>query len=218
MRFALRVGVALAFAAALPANACPGPNIVVTTRYAPPWTSYPTLALLNAKYGRAGERTWLGSTSSRLQTDVTFRSSGLPQSLECTPATMGLDLSFAEHEVNVAAEIANLPCLNRVVLAHEMQHVALNKKMLEQLRPIVASYVHGRIPSVLRNVPAPQQGAAIAAFVDADLKGKIERYWVELSAQQVALDTTREYEKIAAACPVELAQLALALDRQPNQR
>ena len=207
-----RAAIAALFAVATQAQACSRAHVEVLTRYAPPWTNYPTLASLNAKYAKAGERTWLGSTSSRLQTDVTFRAATGSSDAQCAPATMRIDLSFAEHEVNIAAEVKSLPCLDRVVTQHELQHVSLNRRMLEQLRPVVATYAQDRLPQVLSNVPVTRQGSVASAFVETELKQKIDTYWMRLSQQQAALDNRQEYDKIASACPRELATLANTLE------
>jgi hypothetical protein len=214
----LRSAAAIALVSALPATACPAPNVEVVTRYAKPWINYPTLDALNTRYGKQGERTWLGSTASRLQTDVTFKPTVLAQGQSCLPAAMRVDLSFAEHEVNLASEVAGLPCLNKVVLNHELQHVALNQRMLDQLRPAVSHYVARKLPEVLRTAPSETQRIAVTTFVEKDLKGMIERTWGELGTQQAALDTSSEYDRIAATCPGEMDQLAAGLAARPKSR
>jgi hypothetical protein len=210
MRLLACVAVLVSAAWSLPARAdCAPAKVEVTSRYVAPWTEYVPIATLNDKYRKTGEHAWLGSTSTRLQAEVLFQPERVDTlSGACTPSLVRIDVSFAEHDVNLAKEIQSLPCVHKTVRDHEEKHVALNKEMLLQIRALISTFATQRVRSILRDTSTDRETQAMELFVAKDLQKYVEEKWNVLSARQAAFDTPQEYNRITSACPVEMASLA----------
>lgn len=84
---------------------------------------------------RRGERTYtLGLTEMRTGTSVDVRSTTMKnpsEGLACTRPHLVVTLSLAPHTVSVAREFPEGGCAYRHIVEHEMRHVEVNRRTLE---------------------------------------------------------------------------------------
>jgi hypothetical protein len=105
-----------------------------------------------------------------------------------------------EIRVNIASEIKPDSCPDRVVRAHEAQHVALDQR----LRPLLAQTIksalieHGRVSVVAPSAAAGQQKLTeVLSQMAADT---MDNFILDRDNQQIAIDTPAEYDRVMRQC------------------
>ncbi len=120
-----------------------------------------------------------------------------------------LSLGYDDHRVLLPKEVDVRSCAYKVIKAHEERHVAIDKKVLREFVPVVerelareaaaVGAVQDRFESRIPEALTTRLKAAIERALQPLYRARIERHR--------ALDTRREYERIARACTGELRRL-----------
>jgi hypothetical protein len=157
----------------------------------------------------------LGLTVSRVEwrSEITVRSRGTERGPVCAlPAEVRLRLMHAEHSIRLAREVPAGGCLAAEVLAHERQHVEINRRTLRtaaaELRVVARNW------AARAEHRAPDLNTAANALQD-DLTRAVEPVLKRLrdarEAGHAAIDTPEEYRRIGRTCPEDQRRLRNAL-------
>ncbi len=157
----------------------------------------------------------LGLTVSRVEwrSEITVRSRGADRGPVCAlPAEVRLRLMHAEHSIRLAREVPAGGCLAGEVLAHERQHVEVNRRTLRAAAAELRSVARGWAARAEQR--APDLNAAANALQD-DLTRAVEPVLKRLrdarEAGHAAIDTPEEYRRIGRTCPEDQRRLRNAL-------
>jgi hypothetical protein len=128
------------------------------------------------------------------------------------PAWIALSLVQAEHLVRIAGEIRRGGCLWREVLAHEMRHVAVNRRTLR------AAAARARAAAEAWAMRAEGRGAGFdeaMAGLQEGLRLAIEPALAGMRDAREAvhgqIDSRAEYERLGEVCPADQRRLREAL-------
>ncbi len=132
------------------------------------------------------------------------------------PARVALSLVQAEHLVRIAGEIPRGGCLWQEVLAHEMRHVAVNRRTLRaaaaRARAAAEAWAlraEGRGVSLDEAMAGLQEGLRRA--IEPALAGMREAR----GAAHGRIDSRAEYERLGEVCPADQRRLRQALRLAP---
>jgi hypothetical protein len=152
----------------------------------------------------------LGMTASSTRADIDIDASGLSDPAsgrECIAPRVTVELSYQPLDVYVARELRPTSCSYREVFAHEMLHVKIyveNLPRIEQrVRDELTSPYGGRPLYAPRN-----KGLSILSDqIDSWLRPLIQAELAQVEAQQRALDSHDENERLSHLCQGEVASL-----------
>lgn len=120
-----------------------------------------------------------------------------------------LRYGFPKTTVFLARELPSMSCGFKAVLAHELQHVAIDKAFTESLK----TPLEGAMGDLARDIGVVRTAAPEEAknFIRRTVDAKIESLGKELAAvrqrQQLRIDTKDEYSRLSETCNGELAEL-----------
>lgn len=116
-------------------------------------------------------------------------------------------------KIVIAREVNQDLCMRQAVLAHEMKHVQMDRKMVNEFSEVLA----GRIYSELKKkgfkagpFPADQKNIVTKKMQETVFQLVREEYaWMaeERTRAQSAVDTRKEYERVSAQCPAAQERL-----------
>ncbi len=113
-----------------------------------------------------------------------------------------IDLSFANNVIYVASDLPRGSCIFSNVHAHERQHVAVDRQLLQDFSQKIryeTSSVAGRIG----NVTAPTSEAAfdkLSALLKPGLDRAMQDFMAERARRQARVDTPQEYDRVSRSC------------------
>ncbi|MGP1394810.1 MAG: hypothetical protein ACTS3R_04815 [Inquilinaceae bacterium] len=125
------------------------------------------------------------------------------------PVLIDIEVGFRDTAVYVARELERGGCGHRMVLAHEEQHVAIERDVLRTHAPRVAEAMR-RALADLTAVRGPTEKAAWAVLQDrigGRLQTALDPMKEDLAARHAALDTGDEYARINRECASEMRRL-----------
>jgi hypothetical protein len=191
----------------------PVPAAVLGAEVAPPLPGPPPPAALRVHH--------LGITTSRVEwrSEITARTlvtGGSDGGGACAvPGELRVVLRHARHQVQLAREVPPGGCLEREVLAHEMRHVAVNRRTLREAAAALRQALEAW--AARAEARAPGEEAATAALQE-EMKAVMEPVMAQLrearEAGHARIDSRLEYRRLSIACPADQVRLRTALRRQ----
>lgn len=152
----------------------------------------------------------LGMTASSTRADIAIDGLGLTDMAsgrECIAPRITVELSYQPLEVYVAREFHPASCSYREVYAHEMRHVQIYQDNLPRLEQRVRDELISRYGGRPLYAPRNKALATLSDQIDTWLRPLIEAELAQVEAQQRALDSRAETERLSHLCQGEVASL-----------
>jgi hypothetical protein len=187
----------------------PLPAAELSAQLAPPVAGPPPPAALRVHH--------LGVTSSRVQwqSEITARTQVSEEGACAVPADLRVVLRHAAHSIRLAREVPAGGCLERQVLAHEMRHVAVNRRTLREaaaeLRRALEAWA---AQAEARGKDAGEAGSALQEAMKAAMEPAMAKLREAREAGHAQIDSRIEYRRLSIACPADQVKLRTALRRQ----
>lgn len=135
----------------------------------------------------------------------------------CTRPSVEINLSLKKHEVYVTLEFPRGTCAHKEILVHEMTHVRINERHLEE----VARLTRNGLRRHLGNAVYYGRGDVLQAQLKALLESwepKIDQYFEDMRSRHAEFDD-HEWTRSISNCPQERDQIMRAVQRlNPNLR
>lgn len=207
---------------ALAAESCAPPRtptVTVDTRFDPvtyhldrPVADIEVLATRGGAAVEGSDRHGLGLTVGILGSS--FRTEAQVRTMEngdrcLSPILIDIEVGFHDTAVYVARELEQGGCGHQMVLAHEDQHVAIQREVLQTYAPRVAEAMRQALAD-LPPVRAPTEAAAWDILQDrigGRLETALDPMKATLAERHAALDTGDEYDRINRDCGDEMRRL-----------
>ncbi len=113
-----------------------------------------------------------------------------------------ITIGYPEVSVFVSSDYPEGSCEYEAILAHEMEHVAINREVLgahkERIRKALARIVRSKRALLVYN-----KGAARAAFIrefDLGLKSALSALALDRNQRNAGIDTESSYRRVAERC------------------
>jgi hypothetical protein len=152
----------------------------------------------------------LGMTASSTRADIDIDGSGLSDPAsgrECIAPRITVELSYQPLDVYVAREFHPASCSYREVYAHEMLHVKTYLDNLPRIEQRVRDELISRYGGRPLYAPRNKALATLYEQVDTWLRPLIQAELAQVEAQQRALDSHGEIERLSHLCQGEVASL-----------
>lgn len=220
---------ALSLLSALPsraetANGCPpfeeARVTIIPLAAEPRFDHNPSLAEILAmadgdskKYSSARHETPVGLTAASLKLDSRYKITTQGRSDEAMVcgqiSDFVLRFGFEDTTVFLARELPRSSCGYRAVLAHELEHVAIDKEFVRSYQTPLSTI----LGDAIRRVGVVRAGSSEA--VESRVREIMSDYIEDLSKnlaevrerQQSALDTPEEYRRLSRVCDGQLGRL-----------
>lgn len=153
------------------------------------------LGLAHAKYGE------------RSQIRAVFQIQ--PDGTVCGAANaISVTFGFEERRVYVARELPAGTCIHGEVLNHEMKHVAVDERLLDEFLPQVERRLTATVSRIgtVRGRTQEQVMASIRRPVEATLRQLLDEFTRARDRRQAQVDTAEEYKRVTTACDGELSR------------
>lgn len=150
----------------------------------------------------------LGMTASSTRAEIDIDGPSLfdPASgRECLAPHITVELSYQPLDVYVAREFHPASCSYREVYAHEMQHVKIYLDNLPRIERRVREELSSRYGARPLYAPRNEAVARLNAEIDSWLRPFIQAELAQVEAQQLALDSRDEVERLSHMCQGEIA-------------
>lgn len=125
------------------------------------------------------------------------------------PAQLQVEVGFQNSTIYVAREFPRRTCAHNEVLAHEEEHVAIDRELLREYEPIIQRFLQVSVRE-LGTVRA-KDGAAAEAKMQQFISKQLEKVADKMNAERVrrqsAHDSPEEYARLAAVCDGEVSRL-----------
>lgn len=119
----------------------------------------------------------------------------------CGTATVRVQLSMQPVTVYVAREIERTPCARDATHGHELKHVAVFRKVLEEATQDLGADLADAMGTGLRRAASRQElERTFNAQLQAYLSVFMRQWQQEMKLRQDAVDSPEEYERTATAC------------------
>jgi ribosomal protein S7 len=157
-------------------------------------------ARLSAEGAARSGRLILGIASAQMKSSASLNGSAITSPLSgkhCMRPGVDVRLSVNPLLVRIASEQAEGSCEYTLTLRHEMRHVQVYERYLEDLAPRVEAALRSGIED--RIYLAPNRAAGehdMAARVDAVLRPLIEQSMRDVEKRQAAVDSADEYARL----------------------
>lgn len=152
----------------------------------------------------------LGMTASSTRADIAIDGPGLSDiasGRECIAPRITVELSYQPLDVYVAREFHPASCSYREVYAHEMQHVKIYQDNLPRIERRVRDELISRYGGRPLYAPRDKALAMLSDQIDTWLRPLIQTELAQVEAQQRALDSRAETERLSHLCQGEVASL-----------
>jgi hypothetical protein len=162
-----------------------------------------------AAYASAGAA-MLGMTASSTRAEIDIDGSGFTDPAsgrECIAPRITVELSYQPLDVYVAREFHPASCSYREVVAHEMLHVKIYLDNLPRIEQRVRDELTSRYGGRPLYAPRDKGVAMLSDQVDSWLRPLIQAELVQVEAQQRALDSRDENERLSHLCQGEVSHL-----------
>jgi hypothetical protein len=119
----------------------------------------------------------------------------------CAHPRVRVDIALTEMTIYVAREYQGDACREPLILEHERRHVAVFERYADEAAPALAREIESRMGKRVRyGTTMASMQDALKAELAAHLDAFMERARADISARHAAVDTRREYDKLAQAC------------------
>lgn len=153
------------------------------------------LGLAHAKYGE------------RSQIRAMFQIQ--PDGTVCGGAdSITVTFGFEERRVYVARELPPGTCIHREVMNHEMKHVAVDERLLDEFLPQLERRLKATVSRIgtVRGRTQEQVMASIRRPIEATLRQLLDEFTRARDRRQAQVDTAEEYKRVTTACDGELSR------------
>lgn len=115
---------------------------------------------------------------------------------------------YARRTVYIARELPPASCIHGEVLAHEMEHVAIDDRVLAEFRPRFQQQMQALVEQLppVRGRSTDQVARTLQRSVEAVINRSLEEFGRERDRRQARLDTVEEYRRVSESCNGELSQ------------
>lgn len=185
---------------------CKPPSLRVVSKYTQPWLEYTTIKTLNPNLNTSMGEVRMGETVSGMNTRVEYNKT-FSRSQGCFSIDGDVYLEMGSHDINIAKELKDKPCLLKEVTEHEQRHARLNEEMLNTLAQQVQLRINEVISAGVGYTPR-QLGLYLESWLQDGLSKDVAILWERQNERQKALDTPEEYRRIAGVCPIEIHQMS----------
>lgn len=158
---------------------------------------------------RAGEHTKIGGLTGGEITISTDISMSVTKNLIVKKSCVWLDTVDirikSEPTVYIASEYKPGTCRYRTTVEHELKHVAVDAKLLDEFAPKIESAARLAAKNAAPDRPVPTSGlesvrADINRKIEEALKEPIAELHIERRKRQQAIDTREEYDRLSRQC------------------
>lgn len=155
---------------------------------------------LTRRGATTANRLVLGITSATMRSSIAATGNGLTAPLSrrfCVRPQVEVRLSVNPLKVHIAREQAAGTCEHGITLTHEMKHVRVYERYLDELAPRLESELKARIGDRLFHYASRAEGEReLPAMVDQALRPLIEQGMRDAEQRQKAVDTPEEYARL----------------------
>lgn len=117
---------------------------------------------------------------------------------------------FSERRVFIAGELPAGTCIHREVMGHEMQHVAVDDRLLDEVMPSLRRRIADTVNRIgmvrARSLEAAKQ--TLRGHIDGTFKAAYDEFWGRRKRAQAQVDTQAEYRRIGRSCNGEMQRYA----------
>ena len=157
-------------------------------------------AQLSARGAASSGRLVLGITNGSMKSTVTATGNAITSPLSrryCVRPQVEVTLAVVPLKVAIAREQAPGSCEHGLTLAHEMKHVLVYERFLQEVAESVEAELKARIGDQVRHFASRAEGEReLPALVERTVKPLIEAGMHEVGRRQAAIDTPEEYARL----------------------
>ena len=152
-----------------------------------------------------GDAIPLGLASRRLGYGYTITTEilRLPSGTYCASLRdVNVTLAYSNSAIYVAREIPYGSCVHDEVLAHERQHIEIDRQLMLDMRDDINTNLQ-RVVNSIGQIRAGSQSAAVDGLkrrIDSGLVNVYEIYAQERADRQQSFDSPEEYRRIGQVC------------------
>ena len=127
------------------------------------------------------------------------------------PSQIVVDMSFANNTVYVAKELPRRTCGHQEVLAHEEEHVKIDRVLLKQYEPVIRQYmqVAARQLGTVQASTKTDAENTMQKFINKHLDTLAEEINQIRKDRQAAHDSREEYARLAKVCDGQIQRALL---------
>lgn len=120
--------------------------------------------------------------------------------------TLTISFGYARRTVYIARELPPQSCIYGEVMGHEMEHVAIDDRLLAEFRPRFQQQMEGLVEQLrpVQGRSADQVARAIQRSVESVINRSLDEFGRERDRRQARLDTVEEYTRVSQSCGGEL--------------
>lgn len=139
-----------------------------------------------------------------LQSDMVIGTDG---QVCARPKLLRLDAGFQHNTVYVASELPRRSCAHEEVLDHEEHHVAIDRQLLQEYKPILTKFAERAVEQlgVIRASSPDEAERQMQMFLNTQLQAASDTIREERTRRQLAHDSTEEYERLGKVCDGAIA-------------
>jgi hypothetical protein len=125
------------------------------------------------------------------------------------PARIDVNIGFTNNTIYVAKELPRRTCGHQEVLAHEEEHVRIDRALLRQYEPVVQQYMQiaARQMGTVRATTTAEAENEMQKFINKHLETLAEEMNQVRKDRQAAHDSHDEYARLAKVCDGQVQQL-----------
>ena len=157
-------------------------------------------AQLSARGAASSGRLVLGITNGSMKSTVAAAGNAITSPLSrryCVRPQVEVTLAVVPLKVAIAREQAPGSCEHGLTLAHEMKHVLVYERFLQEVAESVEAELKARVGDQVRHFASRAEGEReLPALVERTVKPLIEAGMHEVGRRQAAIDTPEEYARL----------------------
>ena len=181
-------------------NLRPASFSVVTTPMQHELDLSQSAAQLSARGAPSSGRLILGITAGNMKGTVAAAGNAITSPISrryCVRPQIEVTLAVAPLKVAIAREQAPGSCEHGLTLAHEMKHVLVYERFLQEVAASVEAELKARVGEQIRHFASRAEGEReLPALIERTVKPLIEAGMREVERRQAAIDTPEEYARL----------------------
>lgn len=125
------------------------------------------------------------------------------------PAAITIDVGFNNNTIYVAKELVRRTCGHSEILAHEEEHVNIDRELLKEYEPVMARYMNAaaRQLGTVRAKSTEEAEQVMQGFINDHLQDMANEINAERKKRQAKHDSREEYERLAKVCDGAVTQI-----------
>lgn len=194
-----------------PCPPLPEPQVTVTSFFEPPTYNFNhTMSALRSISEREPANVLkkeqpVGLAIGELNIGITLKTNmivGTDGQVCARPAQLTLDTGFQHNAVYVASELPRRSCGHEEVLAHEEGHLAIDRRLLQDFKPLLIRFAETAVQQLgtVRAATPDEAERKMQMFLNDQLQAASEPLRRERTARQSAHDSEEEYKRIGQVC------------------